>query len=247
MLLVPSALLLVTPVVSHAQTWGDSLSKEDRFWSRSGGMARELSLASGGFGMLADSEIKTLAVNPYTVDPMFMLQNPAYASHYPGYMWFDVGLSSNIAADGGIGQSFGGVFSLTDDFTAALILARSDAVGFTLVNPNIFGELTSIAQNFSYVPPTNTWQVLGSLQVGETSIGLGVSYASSSGTVPNASSDSGASGSNTASFHQLGLSAGAIYRATGGTMLECGWDVAAAISFSYVRCIGGIIYDGDGR
>jgi hypothetical protein len=213
------ALLLLAPVVAHAQTWGDSLSKDDRFWSQSGGMARELSLASGGFGMLADTGIKTISVNPYSVDPMFMLQNPAYASHYPGYMWFDVGLTSNLQ-DGGVGQNFGGVFALTDDFTAGLILARSDAVGFTLVNPNIFGELTNLSQNFSYVPPTNTWQVLGSLQVGETSIGLGMSYASSSSTVPNASSDSGATGSSTASFHQLGLSAGAIYRSMGGTMLD---------------------------
>ncbi len=210
---------LVAPVAAHSQTWGDSLSKEDRFWSRSGGMARELSLAAGGFGMLADSGIKTLTVNPYSVDPMFMLQNPAYASHYPGYMWFDVGLSGN-SQDGGIGQNFGGVFSLTDNFTAAIILARSDAVGFTLINPNIFGDLTNLAQNFSYVPPTNTWQVLGSLQAGETSIGLGVSYASSSATIPNANLDSGVSGSSTASFHQLALSAGAIYRASGGTMFD---------------------------
>ena len=212
-------MLLLLPIAARAQSWGDSLSSEDRFWSRSGGMARELSLGAGGFGMLADSGIKTIAVNPYSVDPMFMLQNPAYASHYPGYMWFDVGLASN-SEDGGIGQSFGGVFSLTDDFTAGIILARADAVGFTLVNPNIFGQLTSLAQNFSYSPPTNTWQVLGSLQVGETSIGLGASYASSSATAPNVSLDSGASGSSTASFHQLGLSAGAIYRSTNGTMLD---------------------------
>ncbi len=208
-------------MVAHSQTWGDSLSKEDRFWSRSGGMSRELSLGSGGFGMLTDSGLKTIAVNPYSVDPMFMLQNPAYASHYPGYVWFDVGIGNgaNNLEDDGIGQSFGGVFSLTDDFTAGIILARSDAVGFTLVNPNIFAELTSFAQSFSYVPPQNTWQVLGSYQLGETSIGVGLSYASSSASMPNAGSDS-SSGSSTVSFHQLGMSAGAIYRSTNGTMVD---------------------------
>ncbi len=212
-------IVLLAPMAARSQSWGDSLSKEDRFWSRSGGMARELSLGAGGFGMLADSGIKTLTVNPYSVDPLFMLQNPSYASRYPGYVWFDVGLESN-SEDNGVGQSFGGTFSVTDDFTAAVILARGDAVGFTLVNPNIFGELTGIAQNFSYTAPQNTWQVLGSYQLGETSVGLGVSYATSSSTVPNVSSDTGASGSSTASFHQLGLSAGAIYRSSGGTMLD---------------------------
>src|ERR1017187_10508759 len=95
------------PFAAHSQTWSDSLSKEDRFWSRSGGMARELSLGSDGFGMLADTGIKTLSVNPFSVDSSFMLQNPDYASHYPGYVWFDIGLASN-SADNGIGQSFGG-------------------------------------------------------------------------------------------------------------------------------------------
>src|ERR1700733_7199316 len=87
--------ILAIPVVASSQTWSDSLSKDDRFWSRSGGMSRELSLGAGGFGMLADSGIKTLTVNPFSVDPAFILQNPAYASRYPGYIWFDDGITGN--------------------------------------------------------------------------------------------------------------------------------------------------------
>jgi hypothetical protein len=233
--------MMLLPIVSRAQTWGDSLSADDRFWSRSGGLARQLSMGSGGFGMLGDTGIKTLAVNPYSVDPAFMLQNPAYASKYPGYMWFDVGLSSN-SNDDGIGQSFGGVFSLSDDFAAAIILARSDAVGFTLVNPNIFGELTTLpsTHDLSFTTPQNTWQVLGSYQLGSTSVGLGVSYATSSSTTPGTSLDSGSSSSTTASFHQLGLSAGAIYRSTGGTMLDLDGSLLLP-SFSTIATSSGMI------
>lgn len=209
--------LIALPVIAHSQTWSDSLSEDDRFWSRSGGMARELSIGAGGFGMLADTGIKTLSVNPYSVDPLFMLQNPAYASHYPGYVWFDIGLTGT-SVDAGIGQSFGGTFAVSDNFICAIILARSDAVGFTLVNPNIFGGLTNISQSFSYTPAQNTWQAISSYQVDKTSIGLGISYATSSAT--SGSSGTEDTSARSAIFHQLGLSAGGIYRSSGGTMLD---------------------------
>jgi len=208
----------------HAQTWSDSLSKEERFWSRSGGEARELSLGAGGFGMLGDSGIKTLRTNPFSIDPVFMLQNPAYGPHYAGYLWFDDGVAGN-ATDGGTGQSFGGSFALSNNVTGGIVLARTDATGFSLVNPNIFGELSSLSGNFSYAPPTNTWQIMGSVLEGETSIGLALSYASSSATVTSGiSNDSGVntSSSRQANFHQIGLSAGALWRSDNGTMLDLG-------------------------
>src|SRR5437660_176987 len=97
------------PCLSNAQTWGDSLSHDERFWGRTGGFARQLALGNGGFGMLADAQIKTLAVNPFSVDPLFVLQNPAYGGHYPGLLTLDVGQS------GATGQSFTGLFSLSHD------------------------------------------------------------------------------------------------------------------------------------
>src|SRR5438045_9103764 len=89
------AVLCVARTAS-SQWSADSMSRQERFWSRSGGYARQMALGAGGFGMLADNELLTTVTNPFSVDPLFALQNPAYASRYPGLLTFDVGyLSTN--------------------------------------------------------------------------------------------------------------------------------------------------------
>ncbi|HEY3874543.1 MAG TPA: hypothetical protein VGM92_03635 [Candidatus Kapabacteria bacterium] len=206
----------LTASTAHGQSWSDSLSKEDRFWSRSGGEARELSLGAGGFGMLGDTGVSTLQVNPFSVDPLFVLQNPAYASHYPSYVWFDAGwTNSSDHFSNGSGQSFAGLFGISDAVTAGIVLAKSDAQGFSLVNPNIFGNLTSLSSGFTYSPPANTWEVMTSYQAGNVSIGAALSYARSA-----ASTTSADSSTSSITFHQMGLSLGAIWRAPDGNMLD---------------------------
>ena len=202
------ALLLFFIRSAHAQTWADSLTKSDRFWSRSGGYARELALGGGGFGMLADSGFATLAVNPYSVDPLFMLQNPAYASHYPSYLWFDAGVLNPANQTGPpVGIGFGTTFSISENFVGGVTLARNDAAGFSLLNPNIFASLTTLSSNFSYVPPGNTWELFSSIKTGIVNIGLGLSYATSSASTTDTSN---LATSRFANFHQIGISAGAI-------------------------------------
>jgi hypothetical protein len=205
------AIVVLTTLAAQAQTWSDSLTKEERFWSRSGGYARELALGAGGFGMLADSGINTIAVNPYSVDPLFMLQNPAYASHYSSYLWMDAGLGSSPR----IGQNFGSTFAFSDNFTGGLILSRLDAVGYTLLNPNLFPRFTQLAETFSFSPTDNTWEILGSIKAGSANIGLGVSYASSSSSVNGIGLDS-----STASYHQIGISAGLLMHGDDGMLLD---------------------------
>ncbi|GEM_PF-3060697 len=205
-------LLVIQLVIANdarSQNWADSMSHKDRFWSNSGGFARELALGAGGFGMLADTGLRTLAVNPFSVDPLFMLQNPAYASHYPGYLWFDAG-GTNGSQDGGFGQSFGGTFSVGDDhsLTMGLFLARPDAVGFSLIDPNIFPAITSLSRTLTFAEPTNTWEALASYHLGAIDAGVGVAYVSTSqGSTGSPSVDSTAHKSD---FHQLGITAGVL-------------------------------------
>jgi hypothetical protein len=205
--------LLTLPAVIHAQSWSDSLTSQEKFWSRSGGYARQIALGAGGFGMLADTGIKTLAVNPFSVDPLFMLQNPAYASHYPAYLWFDLG-TPDPQSGGGIGEQFGGIFAVSDVFNAGIILARNDATGFSLVNPNLFRQISTLA-SIGTATPSNTWEVLGSLEAGSADIGLAISYSSSSAS-------SGVIGEPDSNFHQLGLSGGVLLRGDNGLMFDLG-------------------------
>jgi hypothetical protein len=205
------SLFLLQSLTASAQTWSDSLTKAERFWSRSGGYAREMALGAGGFGMLGDSGIKTIPVNPYSVDPIFILQNPAYLGHYASQLWFDGGFAYN----GGAGQNFRGSFGVTDNFTLGLVLARKDAAGVTLLNTTLFNDLTIFANNFPYSPPDNTWEVLGAIKAGSADIGLGLSYASSSAGVEGAGLES-----SSAKFHQLGISAGALLRGDDDMMLD---------------------------
>ena len=210
------ALTSIIPLTGRTQNWADSLSRDERFWGKSGGYARQIALAGGGFGMLADTNgTKTSALNPYSVDPLFMLTNPAYAAQYRSYLWFDVGLDNSNA-----GQEFGGTFSLADNFTAGLILGRSDGAGFTLVNPNMFNQITSIANTLSIITPANTWELFGALHAGSLDVGLGLSYVTSSANTTSQSVLD--TTSRFANFHQLGLNAGILFHGDDGLLLDAG-------------------------
>ncbi len=215
-LLLVLPLISLAPLAANAQTWGDSLSRDERFWGHSGGYARQLALGAGGFGMLTDTGVKTLGTNPFSVDPAFMLTNPAYATHYSSYLWFDAGLSGNGSE--GLGEQFGGTFSLSDNFTGGIVLARSDAQGFSLINPNIFGEVTNLSNNYPYFPPQNTWEVMGALRAGSVDFGLALSYATSSANTSGQSSLD--TTSRFADFKQLGFSGGLLVRGDDGLLFD---------------------------
>ncbi len=211
------------------QNWADSLTSDQRFWGTSGGTARELALGAGGFGMLADTAgIKTVGVNPYSLDPQFMLMNPAYAARYKSYLWFDAGLTSTD-----VGQDYGGTFALSEHVTGGLILARSDAVGFSLINPNLFGQMTSAFSGMKIAPPANTWQVMGAYAADGLDVGLAFSYMSS--TASSTAQSPSDTSSRSATVHQIGISGGALYRGDDGMLMDLGATVLLPLARSSVQ------------
>jgi hypothetical protein len=106
--LVGLVIILLCAHNASAQWSSDSLSRDERFWSRTGGYARQISLGAGGFGIMTDSGITTTGVNPYSVDPLFAFQNPAYIQHYQGYIGFDVGAFGQTSLVS-LGQSSKGI------------------------------------------------------------------------------------------------------------------------------------------
>jgi hypothetical protein len=207
---------------ASAQWSADSMSRDERFWSQSGGYARQIALGAGGFGMLADNEIVTTSTNPFSVDPIFALQNPAYASHYPGLMMFDIGYFNNTL-NGGVGQSFEGFFPASKNVTLGFVLARNDASTFSLVNPNLVSAMTSAPSPSSYSRPQTSWELLSSFKLGSADAGIAISYLSSdSGTSQPTNADSTAS--QYSKFSQIGISAGTLLK-MGDAMLDVGAQV----------------------
>lgn len=202
---------------ASAQWSPDSISRDDRFWSRTGSYARQLALGAGGFGMLADNETLTIPTNPFSVDPLFVQENPAYAVHYPGLLAFDLGFYDGPS--GGIGQSFEGYFPASQSVTLGFILARNDATTFSLVNPNLFGSLNTAPARNTYSRPLSAWELLSGFKLGAADLGIAVSYLhSDSGTSTPIAADST---TQLAEFSQLGLSAGTLMK-FGDAMLDVG-------------------------
>ena len=174
--------------------------------------------------MLADNEIVTTATNPFSVDPIYALQNPAYASHYPGLVMFDVGYFAGTGSlTGGIGQSFEGYFPVSKEMTLGFVLARNDASNFSLVNPNLVSAITSAPSPASYSRPQSSWELLSSFKLGSADAGIGISYFSSdSGTNQPTNADSTAS--QYTKFSQIGISAGTVMK-MGDALLDLGAQV----------------------
>ncbi len=165
----------------------------------------------GGFARL-----HAMGDNPYIVDPDNMKTNPAYSSMYSNFLWGDIGSSTSGEygygdPEDGYGQFVGFNFGVTKELTLGLLLTRNDfstyfpSIG--LLDPyDIVDELNDFAGT-DIIPMDNNLELLGSYDIGNFVLGLGIAYASTSSEF---TPDSGHGYTNSAS--QLGFNLGVVSR-----------------------------------
>ncbi len=152
----------------------------------------------GGFARL-----HAMGDNPYIVDPDNIKTNPAYASVYSNFLWGDIG-SSSTSPDDGSGQFAAFNFRASKDLSLGIMLTRNDfsSSSIGVLDP---GNLVNILNSggASIVPPDNNIELFGAYKVGDLSLGLGISYAS---TKNDFSPATGTGNKN--SFSQFGANVG---------------------------------------
>lgn len=224
--------ILALVLSSSAQAYGQSTdTARIPLMPKSGGMARQIALGGGGFGLLGTvTSSNTIMVNPFSVDPQFMTHNPAWASYYDDLLWTDLGTASN-SIDDGIGQMFGVTFGLGDALSVGVLLARDVDRGVGLMNPGVITGQTDITPFPSLGDLSHAWELLGSYDLGTAKIGLGVSYftKSESASVDTFQTES------TSSLDQIGLNLGTIIGIGEGSLLE----LAATILLPSLSITGG--------
>lgn len=185
---------------------------------RSGGYARLLSLGN----------------NPYVIDPYFTTLNPSWAATYDNFLWGDLGSQQTPWGNDGVGQFAGFNFRITKGLVLGALLSRNDFQGTsissltpanTLVNLMNQGGQRVIALN-------NNLELLGAFSLGNATLGVGLSYASSTNDVnpPVGNSIEG-------SASQIGLNAGLLAE-FGPIILDAGVSLVLP-STSYSPAEGG--------
>ncbi len=149
--------------------------------------------------------------NPYIVDPVDILSNPAYAATYTNFLWGDVG-ATGVAANDGVGQFAGFNFRVNKELTVGALLTRDDFMMPSIgqLDPgNLVATLNANVPGAAIVPLNNNLELLGAYSIGNITLGLGVAYASTSNEYKPAA---GSGDKNSAS--QFGLNAGIVAKLT---------------------------------
>jgi len=176
---------------------------------------------TGGFARLLG-----MGGNPYVVDPYVMTVNPGWGGYYPNFLWGDLGGGTGFGP-GGTGQFAGVNFHLGRGFTLGGMLTRNDFNGLSIakLDPGVLvytggGDLTLVSLTSlvpNVVPLNNNLELMGAYKTGNTSIGLGVAYASTT-----AEATPSAGGTSSASASQIGVNAGIVTKLSGNFMLDLG-------------------------
>jgi hypothetical protein len=120
--------------------------------------------------------------NPYIVDPDNIKTNPAYASVYSNFLWGDIG-GNNGNPTSGFGQFAGFNYSVNKEFTLGILLTRDDfgsrSIG-ALDPAGLVDLINSEETGANIVPLNNNFELLTSYRFGNSVLGLGLSYASTS-------------------------------------------------------------------
>lgn len=189
-----------------------------------------LSVIPASFGQKTGAVEKTggyarilgMGNNPYIMDPFYVTVNPAWGGHYDHFLFGDLGSTAGAFAAGGVGQFASVNFRVNQEFTVGALLTRNDFNGFGIarLDPfNITGNFTSAP--LPVIPLNNNLELLGTLKFGNTVVGLGVAYASTT----NESSPGGTTGTTTTSASQIGFNLGLISQLSSDMKL----DLAAAL------------------
>jgi hypothetical protein len=116
--------------------------------------------------------------NPYIVDPVDILSNPAYAATYTNFLWGDVG-AAGVAANDGVGQFAGFNFRVNKELTVGALLTRDDFMMPSIgqLDPgNLVATLNANVPGAAIVPLNNNLELLGAYSIGNITLGLGVAY-----------------------------------------------------------------------
>lgn len=191
-----------------------------------GGTSLTQDKKTGGFARLTG-----MGGNPYVMDPYYNTINPAWNAVYNNFILADIGSSSGTPFSvGGSGQYISGSFNLNSNWTLGGILTRNDFNGFSiaLLDPGSnnalglpFGGVVSavngLAGGGSVIPMDNNVEAITTYTSGNTSIGLGVSYAHTINdfTPPTGTGTSG-------SAMQLGFNLGVLSDLTKNFKLDVG-------------------------
>jgi hypothetical protein len=173
--------------------------------------------------------------NPYVIDPFFNTVNPAWNGVYNNFVLGDLGsVSGSPFSAGGNGQYISGSFQIGKQWTLGGLLARNDFNGMSiaLLDPGtnnslglpylgVVSTVNGIAGQGSVVPLDNNVEAIGTYSFGNSILGLGLAYASTTNDVTPPTN-----GSSEGSASQLGFNLGVISDITNTLKLDIGFSMA---------------------
>jgi hypothetical protein len=176
-----------------------------------------------------------MGVNPYVIDPFFNTVNPAWNGVYNNFVLGDLGsVSGSPFSAGGNGQYISGSFQIGKQWTLGGLLARNDFNGMSiaLLDPGtnnslglpylgVVSTVNGIAGQGSVVPLDNNVEAIGTYSFGNSILGLGLAYASTTNDVTPPTN-----GSSEGSASQLGFNLGVISDITNTLKLDIGFSMA---------------------
>lgn len=158
---------------------------------------------TGGF-----ARVKAMGESPFLNDPTDLMLNPAWGNEYNNILFGDLGETiANNFEQGGIGQYLAVNFNVSPNFTVGTTLARKDfqsSLSIASLDPfGIVNETNNALGTSALVNMDNNWSIMSSYYFSGHTLGLAVSYASTS-----AESKPATGGGSKADASQLGINIG---------------------------------------
>jgi hypothetical protein len=170
---------------------------------------------TGGFARLAG-----MGNNPFVVDPYQETVNPAWAGYYENFIFGDLGSSAGNFASGGVGQFISANFHVARGLTLGGMLTRNDFNGLAIAKldpAGLVNQINTVVGAGSVVNLNNNLELFGSYTFGNSVVGLGVAYATTTNEFKPAVGN-GTTGSAT----QIGFNGGIVTKLTSSIMLDVG-------------------------
>jgi len=126
------------------------------------------------------ARLYSMGDNPYIVDPDNIKYNSAYSSVYYNFFWGDIG-GNNGNPEDGLGQFVGFNYQVSKGFTLGALLSRNDFItssSISALDPNSVVSIVNSNPAADVIPMNNNLTLLGSYDLGNFTVGLGLSYAS---------------------------------------------------------------------
>ncbi len=153
------------------------------------------------------ARILSMGSNDYIADPFFITVNPAWISKYDNFVFGDIGSTvANNFERGGVGQFIGVNLRANRNFSFGALFTRRDFNGSSIAKLDPYGLVDETNATIGGAPVTpldNNVVLLGSYTSGGHTLGLGISYTSS--TKENKPANGG---SEVGTASQLGVNVG---------------------------------------